>query len=199
MASIIETLAVKLVSDTGDYEKGMASADKTADSFGDKMSAVGGKMQSIGAGLTAGVTMPIVGMGLAAINAASDLNETMSKTDVVFGKNAAAIKDWANSAATSMGQSKQQALDAAAGYGALFNSMGLAPQKSSDMSKSLVQLAGDIASFSNLNPADVIEKFKSCLTGETTPLKALGININATTVEAKALQMGLVSANVDMD
>lgn len=199
MASIIETLAVKLVGDTADFAMKMAKADEDADSFSDKMQAAGGKMMGIGAGLTAGVTLPIVGMGLKAIEAASDLNETMSKTDVVFGKNAAAIKEWASSAATSMGQSKQQALDAASGYGALFNSMGLAPQKSADMSKSLVQLAGDLASFNNLDPTAVLEKLKAGLTGETMPLKSLGVNINAASVEAKALQMGLVSAAVDMD
>jgi hypothetical protein len=48
-----------------------------------------------------------------AVSAASDLNETMSKTSVIFGDADEALFSFAETAATSLGQTKQQALDAA--------------------------------------------------------------------------------------
>jgi hypothetical protein len=43
-----------------------------------------------------------------AVSAASDLNETMSKTSVIFGDADQALFDFAETAATSLGQTKQQ-------------------------------------------------------------------------------------------
>lgn len=198
MASIIETLAIKLVGDVADFEDKLNSANKQADSFGDKMQKVGGKMTDVGKGLTLGVTLPIVGMGLKAIESASDLNETMSKVDVVFGKNAASVQEWAKHSATAFGQSRQQALDAAGTYGALFNAMGIGSQKSTQMSESLVQLAGDLASFNNMDPTVVLDKLRSGLTGETMPLKTLGVNINEAAIRAKAMELGLAGAKDEL-
>jgi hypothetical protein len=73
--------------------------------------------------------------------------------------------------------------------------MGLGRQASADMSVGLVQLAADQASFNNLNSAEVLEKFRAGLVGEVEPLRALGINLTAAGVQAKAMEMGLADAN----
>lgn len=198
MASIIETLAVKLVGDVADFESKMNGANKTVDGFGSKMQAVGGQMTKWGTGLTAGVTAPIVGMGIKAVEAASDLNESMSKVDVVFGKSADQVQKWSQSSAKGFGQSRQQALEAVGTYGNLFTAMGLGTDKSAAMSEKLVELAGDLASFNNIDPTVALEKLRAGLTGETEPLKSLGVNMSAASIQAKAMQMGLVSASVDM-
>ena len=74
-------------------------------------------------------------------DAASDLNETVNKSNVIFGKNAKSIDAWSKTAATSMGLSRAEALNAAAGFGDMFSQLGFAGDKAASMSKSVVQMA----------------------------------------------------------
>ena len=87
--------------------------------------------------------------------------------------------------------SKEEALAATATYGNLFRAMNIGTESSFDMSTGLVTLASDLASFNNMNPTEVLDKLRAGLTGETEPLKTLGVNLNAAMLEAKALEMGL--------
>lgn len=197
MGLTLASLVVKLMADAADYKKTFEEAEQKASGLSQKIGAFGQKTAAIGAGMTAGFTVPIVAGFAGAIDAASDMNETMSKVGVVFGEDAAAVQNWASTSASSMGISKQAALDAAGTYGNLFVSMGMTTQESANMSTSLVALSSDLASFNNMDPTEVLEKLRAGLVGETEPLKSLGVNLNAATVEAKAFQLGLVEANVD--
>lgn len=177
-------LVVKLVTDVSEFEAGMTAANKKLSKIGDQMSQVGQK-------LSVGVTLPLVAAGVAAVKFASDLNESMNKVDVVFGNSSAAVKKWAETSATSLGMSKNAALQAAGTFGNLFTSMGMTKDKASEMSLNLVNLAADLASFNNIDPAEALQKLQSGIVGESEPLRALGVNINETAMKAKALEMGL--------
>lgn len=144
-------------------------------------------------GLVAGgAALATVGGLLATtIGPASDLNETISKVGVVFGEQADTVLKFGENSATSLGMSQNAALSAAATYGNLLRSMGVTEKASAGMSMSLVQLAADLASFNNMDPAEVLEKLRAGLTGETEPLKSLGINLNEAAIKAKALETGL--------
>lgn len=195
-------LIVSLGLDAADYKKGLKGADSATGSalgnIGNKLQGLGKKTAAIGAGLTAGVTTPILGLGLAAFNAASDLEESMSKVNVVFGDSADSVIAFSETAATNLGQSRQEALEAAGTFGNLFVSMKMAPDVAADMSKSLVTLGSDLASFNNTMPIEALEALRAGLTGETEPLKRYGINITAAAVAHKALHLGIVETNVDM-
>lgn len=183
----LATLIVKLLGDTTDFQAAMDKAGKTVSETGKKMTAVG-------KGLTMGVTLPLVGLGVVAVNAASNLDESMNKVKVVFGDSAEAVVDFSSTAAVNLGMSQQAALEAAGTFGNLFTSMGMGVEPAADMSTGLVQLASDLASFNNLDPAEALEKLRSGLVGETEPLRALGVNLTAAAVKAKALEMGLAGA-----
>jgi len=156
---------------------------------------VGAAMKQVGQSLTIGLTLPILAAGAASIKAASDLEETRNKVKVVFGDMSADVLEWGENAALAFGQSKQQALEAAGTFGNLFTTMGLGKNASAEMSTSLVELAADLASFNNMDPAIVLEKLRSGLVGEVEPLRTLGINLTAAAVKAKAMEMGLADAN----
>jgi len=141
----------------------------------------------------------ISGFMSSSVTAASDLAETTSKIGVVFGDASIQILEMGDSAATSFGMSKNAALTAAGTYGNLFRSMGIGEQASADMSESLIGLAGDLASFNNLTPEEVLEKLRAGLTGEAEPLKSLGININEVILKEKALELGLYSGKGALD
>lgn len=133
----------------------------------------------------------VIDFGRETITAASDMNETLSKSKVVFGDLSGEIEKMGDQAATSMGLSKQEAIAAAATYGNLFTAMGMGEDVSAKMSMSLVQLAADLASFNNIPVPEALEKIRAGLVGESEPLKSLGINLNETTLKQKAYVLGL--------
>lgn len=156
-----------------------------------KLGEVGEKLRSTGTRLTLGVTLPLVAAGAAAFSFASDLSESTSKARVVFGEMFGAVDAWAKNAATNLGISRQEALEAAGTFGNLFRSMGIGLPVAEEMSTKVVGLASDLASFNNANPTEVLDALRAGLVGETEPLRRFGVNINQARLEAKALELGL--------
>lgn len=164
-------------------------------------------------GLVGGVTKGgmIIGAALVGVGAAggalafklagdaSDLNESINKVQVVFGDLGDAVISSMDGAAASMGMSKQAALEAAGTYGNLFAAMGIGAEENQKMSTGLVNLSADLASFNNMDPTQVLDALRSGLSGETEPLKRLGVNINQARLEAKAMEMGLWDGNDAID
>lgn len=128
------------------------------------------------------------------VDAASSLGESLNKVSVVFGDSADAVMEFARAAATSLGQSQQQALEAAGTYGNLLTSIGVLPDAAAEMSMSLVTLASDLASLNNASPEETLLALRSALTGEFEPIKRFGAALSADAVAAKALAMGLAAA-----
>jgi hypothetical protein len=133
----------------------------------------------------------IVTGGFKAAQAASDFNETVSKSGIIFGTASTAIKKFADTAASSLGLSKQAALDAAATMGIFGKSAGLAGDDLSNFSIDMVKLSGDLASFHNANPADVALALGAALRGEAEPIRKFGVLLNDAAVKAQAMKMGL--------
>lgn len=194
----LATLAVKLIGDVAGFKKDFDGAEKTATGFADKMGKVGEKLSGAGAKLGAAVTLPVIALFNEAIDKASDLSETTSKIKTVFGEQGDAMLAWGKTSAQAMGMPAEAALSAAGTYGNLFRSMGMTETQSADMSKSIVQLAADLGSFNNMETPEVLEKLRAGLTGETEPLKTLGVNINASAIELEAMAMGLIKTKDEM-
>ena len=148
-------------------------------------------------GAVAGVVAGVVGKQL--IDAASDLEESQSKVNVVFGQSSKAVTDFASTAAKSMGISKQAALEATGTYGNLLQAFGVAQPKAVEMSTTLVQLAGDLASFNNTSVEDAIQALRSGLSGETEPLKRFGVAINDVRLKQEAMNLGLYNGKGNLD
>lgn len=162
---------------------------KTTQSAFSRMGEIAGGI--LGANLFAGALNAVKDFAVGSISAASDLAESQSKVNVVFGKSSAEVQKWASTSATAFGMSSQAALEAAGTYGNLFQSFGLGQQEAQKMSTSLVQLASDLASFNNTSTADAIEALRSGLSGETEPLKRFGIAINDARLKQEALNLGI--------
>jgi hypothetical protein len=127
------------------------------------------------------------------ISAASDLNETVSKTGQIFGSQALpALQRFAAGAASAMGQSKQQALDAADTFAIFGKSAGLNGKKLVGFSTKLTGLASDLSSFHNTSPEQAIEAIGAALRGESEPIRAYGVLLNDASLKAEALRLGLL-------
>lgn len=128
------------------------------------------------------------------IQGASDLNEAMNKVEVVFGANSEAVKQFASGSAQSLGLAKSAVLEATGTFGNLFKSVGLGSDAVLTMSEGVVQLAADLASFNNVDPAEALEKLRAGLVGEAEPLRTLGVNLNEAAVAQEALRLGLAKS-----
>lgn len=140
----------------------------------------------------------VVQFGKACIDLASDLDEVQNVVDVVFGKSANTINNFAKSALTSFGLSELSAKKYTSTMGAMLKSMGLSQDAVVSMSQSIAGLAGDMASFYNLDTDDAFNKIRSGISGETEPLKQLGINMSVANMEAFALSQGISKAYQNM-
>lgn len=158
-------------------------------SLSTKMKSVGNSISNVGRAFAPVSGIIATGFG-ASIKLASDLNESMNKVEVVFGKSADTVKAFGDTTLTSIGLAKGTAMDMTARYGDMATSMGLSQKEAAKMSTSLVKLAGDTASFKNEKIEVVDNALTGVFTGETESLKRLGVNMLDTSVKAYAMKNG---------
>lgn len=132
------------------------------------------------------------------IDYASDLAEVQNVVNVTFGSATEAINSWSKECLAAYGMNEVSAKRYAGTLGAMLKSSGLAGDAIVDMSKDMVGLAGDMASFYNLDLETAFEKIRSGISGETEPLKQLGINMSVANLEAYALSQGITTAYNEM-
>lgn len=130
-------------------------------------------------------------VGAKAVDAASDLAESQSKVGVIFGESAASVEKFAESAAKSFGQSKQEVLNAAGTFGTFGKAAGLGGQDLADFSNDFTALASDLASFNNTTPQEAIEAIGAALRGESEPIRKYGVLLNDATLKAEAFALGI--------
>jgi hypothetical protein len=126
-----------------------------------------------------------------AIELASSLQEVQNVVDTTFGTSAAKINMFAESAIEKFGLSELAAKEYASTLGAIMKPAGITGDKLADMSMNLTGLIGDFVSFRNLRPEEAFEKIRAGITGETEPLKSLGIVMTQVNLEAFALTQGI--------
>lgn len=159
------------------------SMDKAGKSFLNWKTVVTGAITAIGAA--------VVKFGREAIGAASDLAEVQNVVDTVFGDDARVIDNWSQKAGEKFGLTETMAKRFTSTLGAMMKSSGLAGKEITSMSTDLAGLAADMASFYNLDFETAFQKIRSGISGETEPLKQLGINMSVANLEAFALAQGL--------
>ena len=187
-------ISYKVTLDSDGAIKSMEKIEKTADKTSKKADELANKFKSIGTKMTVGLTVPITAFGTYAVKMASDLNEVQNVVDTTFENSSETINKFAKSAAEQFGISELSAKQFTGTMGAMLKSMGLGNKDITDMSIALSGLAGDMASFYNLDPEEAFEKLRSGISGETEPLKQLGINMSVVNLEAFAMSKGITKS-----
>jgi len=185
------SLTLKLLADISDLNKNLDKGAKDVNGFGDKMAAVGKKVGIALAAAAAAAGVMAVKIGIDAVRSASNLAETQSKVSVIFGESATAINKFAATAATQLGQTRQQAMDAAATFATFGKSAGLAGNELVAFSTDLTTLSADLASFYNTSPEQAINAIGAALRGESEPIRAYGVLLNDATLKQEAMTMGI--------
>jgi hypothetical protein len=193
MAGQSRTLKLSILADVDELKKSLNVGSKDVDGFAGKIGDFSKKAALAFAAVAAAAGAMALKIGVDAVKAASDLGETISKVGVLFGDTAKDIEKFADGAATSLGQTKQQALDAAATFATFGRSAGLTGKDLSKFSIDFVKLSSDLASFNNTSPEQAINAIGSALRGEAEPLRAYGVLLDDASLKQAALELGIIS------
>jgi hypothetical protein len=183
MAQIGE-LTAKITLDTSGFNRQIGIAEKRASNFA---STLGGKFKkNIRQGiedlskLSIAATGVALAFGASAVDAAKDAEEISAKFRTVFGDVESQAESTAKTLAKSYGLSRVEAEKLLAGTGDLLTGFGFTDKGALDLSKSVQELAVDLASFQNLEggAAQASEALTKGLLGEREMLKSLGVVIS---------------------
>lgn len=191
MSNRIRSINVAVRANVSDFEKNIKKASRQMQEFGQKMTAAGKAM-------TAAITAPIVGIATAAIKMASEVVESEQLFTVSMDRMAEAARRWSDQVSDAMGINEYEIRKNVGTFNVMLKSMGLGEQAAYDMSKSLTQLAYDIASFYNLSTESAFDKIQSAIVGMPRPLQELGIVVNDAAVKTWALTNGIIQQGEEM-
>ena len=136
----------------------------------------------------------LANLGKSAIGFGSAITEIENVVDVSFGSMADEAYKFASAAKEQFGLSELAAKQYSGTMMAMMKSSGVAQDAASKMSISLAGLAGDIASFYNIDTDTAFQKIRSGISGEIEPLRQLGINLSVANMEAYALSRGITTS-----
>lgn len=154
-----------------------------------------GNLASMFASAAAGLTGNLFA---GTIKSASNLNETISKTQTIFGDVSGSIISQADAMSAKFGLPKQAMLDAASAMGLMAKGAGQSGDETAAFSNKMVKLAADAMSFYNVPFDEALNKIRSGLSGESEPLRAFGVFLTEDAVKAEAASMGIAKLGADL-
>lgn len=125
---------------------------------------------------------------------AAEAQGAYGKFNVVFGQHAEEMDEWIANMRKDMPMATSQIRKMSADLQDLLVPMGLSKEKSTEMTQGFIDLANKVAAFNDVKPGEVIDALRSGLAGSAEPLRRFGINAMESSLQAKALEMGLIKA-----
>ena len=188
-------LAGKIMIDDKPASKAMDKIEKRSGGLGKALGKLG--KATAAAGVAMGAALGAV--GVKAIQAASNAEEMRGKFTVVFGDLEDGVRDWAKTQANAMGRS-QIALE---GYLSetqnMLVGMGSTRKEGAKLSKQIVELGVDLASFNNLAEDHALENLQSAISGNHNASKSLGAVLNENTLAMAMERMQIQGKFQDLD
>lgn len=166
------------------------------------------------------LVMRAVGKIGSAVDLASQLTEVQNVVDTTFGDMASKVDDFTKTSIQDFGMSELTVKQISSRFQALGTSVGISSEQvangtavankalmsqnntlykttdsMADMSLNLTKLAGDMASFYDVDQADVAKSLQSIFTGTIAPLRRYGLDLTQATLSEWAMKNGL-DANI---
>lgn len=133
----------------------------------------------------------LIDFGKSGIQLGSDLSEVQNVVDVTFSHMSDKVDEWAKKAQDAYGLSETMAKKYVGLYGSMSEAFGFSEEQAFEMSSTLAGLAGDVASFYNIDQDLAYTKLKSVFSGETETLKDLGIVMTENALNDFAMRKGM--------
>lgn len=199
---LIDT-ADKMTSATKEEADAVEDFGKEADKSGDKALSLGdiikanltseviiGGVKALASGM-ASVGKAMVNFGKDVVDSFGELEQNLGGSEAVFGEYASKIQKTGEEAYKNLGVSQSEYLATANKMGALFQGSGIEQQKSLELTEQAMQRAADMASVMGIDMSMAMESVAGAAKGNFTMMDNLGVAMNATTIEAYALEKGL--------
>ena len=172
-------VTVDILGNSKDLEAALKGSQEKLEAFAGKAKRVAQSMQLFSAA--------IVGAGVGLVKLASDLEESNSKFETVFGDLTRAADRWAEDQARLIGRGVQDTKNNLADYAVVLQGIGYPDQEALEFSKTLTGLTADLGSFHNVSEDRVNLALKGALTGEFESMKQFGIVVRAADVDMRAM------------
>ena len=192
MAESLGSAVLDLTADNTGLNRTVDGAERKVSGLGDTFKRVGKSMSGFGDKLSTRVTLPILAVAAATFKLASDAEESSNKFEIVMGASADSVRASLKDLEQTIPLTTGELLTLAAGTQDLLVPMGLTREAGAAMSTQFLELAGDIAAFNDVSPAQVLADIKSGLIGSSEPLFKYGVDTRVAALEAVALANGLI-------
>ena len=133
------------------------------------------------------------------ITGAGDLEQSVGAIDTVFKGNADQMHAWADTAAQSVGLSKNAYNEFGTLIGSQLKNAGIPMDDIAGKTNEMITLGADMSSMFGGDTSEAVEALSSALKGERDPIERYGVTLTQASIEAKAMEMGLISAGGEMD
>ena len=195
----VEELQVLITANTKQLQKEIANTNKTVSSLQKTANKTQTGVLSAFSRLRTGIIALGIGKVIKdSITNAMNSVESESLFEVSLGNMADDVRSWSDEIADALGLS---ATAMRKNTGVIYNmttSMGVAEDNALKLSKGITLLSEDMASFYNLSSDEAFNKLRAGLTGETEPLKALGILVDENTIKQVAYQEGIAQTGAEL-
>lgn len=132
----------------------------------------------------------LINIGKESINLASDLMEVQNVVDTAFGSMSQKMEDFADTAIETYGISKLTAKNIGSTYTAMARGIGQSLDEATDRALEMTGRVADIASFYNLSIDRANTIGRAVYSGETEPLKQIGVIMTENQLQTFALANG---------
>ena len=195
----VDELQVLITANTKQLQKEIAKTNTTVASLTKSANKTQGGVTSAFKKLKSGIIALGIGKVIKdSIQLGMEAIESDNLFEVSLGNMADDVRDWSEEVGNALGLS---ATEMRKNVGTIYNmttSMGLAEDNALKMSKGVTLLANDMASFYNLSTDEAFSKINAGITGETEPLKRLGILVDENTIKQVAYQQGIAKTGTEL-
>lgn len=108
------------------------------------------------------------------------------------------VDNWAKEAISQFGIAEHSAKQYAGTLSAMFQAASVDPHSAGIMGMRLTELAGDLSAFFNIDTETAFNKIRSGMAGMVRPLRDLGIDLTAATLQEYALSQGITKSYQSM-
>ncbi|MEG2116048.1 MAG: hypothetical protein RRZ69_00025 [Clostridia bacterium] len=172
----------ELANETKKVSKNMADSSKHANGFASILAK---------AVLSLAVIKKTIGFATTSLKASADWTENLNLFEVTFGKASADTMKFALNIQKAYGIGANEIIRYTGLFKQMSEAIGIAENTSTEMSKTLTTLGYDIASLYNISTASAMEKLQAGIAGQTKPLRQLGMDITAQSLDKYLGDMGL--------
>ncbi len=195
MAVTLEELQIKFTAEMGNLKSQLGGIQGQLGTLGTSVNKGATAFNLLGkAGRLLGGAMigaKLNSIGKDSIQMANDAVESEQLFSVSMGNMEASARAWSESLSASLGLNAYEVRKNVGMLNVMFGSMGLGEQEAYNMATGMTELANDMASFYNLSTDEAFDKLRAGITGETEPLKRLGILVDENTIKQYAMKNGI--------